>query len=153
MRAHLILTDLGRPLPQAARLRAALGAVVGNQSGASAVEMALSLPFVLAAIMIALELSSVVYSQAELGYALSRTTRYSIIMATADEAQITARLRNQFMLLDPGNLASVAVSESANTDHTRTATVTVAYRHTFILPMLPIESVMLTRSQTFLRNG
>lgn len=124
-----------------------------DRSGATAIEAALGIPILLIATLFAFEISSVVYAQAELGFALSRATRFSMVMATADGAQITQKLSEQFMLLDPDNVTSVNVSATANSDQTRTATVTVTYRHDFLLPISPVESVPLSRSQSFLING
>ena len=120
-------------------------------SGVAAVEAAFVLPVLIAAALLTIETARILYAQAELGYAISGTTRYGTVFARTSAAEITHRLADELILLAPRNLEDVKVKSTTNGDGTETVTISVRYDHHFLLPSIAGSGVTLGRSLTFVR--
>lgn len=124
-----------------------------NVSGATAVEAAFVLPILIMGSVFITELGRILYSKAELEYAVYHASRFSMIVKTADETAFQTKLGDTFIMLNPAAIQAVNMSEVVNADSTRTTTITTAYRFEFMLPFVSPDPINLSNSVTFLRGA
>lgn len=125
--------------------------LIRDESGAAGIEFAFVFPVFLAALFLTVEFGRVMYSKIEFEYAVFNATRFAMVMKAADTATVKQAVSDKLILLKPANLKDVTVTEVANPDKTKTATLTAAYQVDFLLPISSLKSITLTRTVSFLR--
>lgn len=145
----MIIEPLGNWRPKALRLRGQR--LASCDSGVAAVEFAMIIPVLLVALLLTIEFGRLTYSKVEFEYALFNATRYGMVQKAADTAKIKQAISDNLMLLKPANLKNVTVTEVANPDKTRTATITASYDVKLLVPFSDMKSITLSRTMTFLR--
>ena len=122
-----------------------------DRSGTSAVEAAFLMPVMLAVMFGLGESARGLYSQAELAYALYKTTRYAMVYTGSQNTLIRARLNRELVFLDSAKLSNVDITETVNSDSTKTVTIAASYRFDLALPIAGVTHLTLRANQTFLR--
>jgi Flp pilus assembly protein TadG len=132
--------------------RQAFGAsyrVVIDKAGSIAVEFALMVPVVLAALFGVIDIGRLIYTQAELSFAVEQATRFAVVrVGEASDEDIEAYAETQLHGIDrvPAIFTSTGPVDSVT--NTRLITVRATYDFNFILPLLPDVTIPLSAEST-----
>jgi Flp pilus assembly protein TadG len=107
-----------------------------GQSGSQAVELALTLPVLLAFIYGVMECGRIVFTHAALNFAAEEATRFATVNYNASTIDIETIARDRLILIDPDGITSFDVlSDLDESDQTKLVTVEIAYAFQPILPI------------------
>jgi len=142
------MTDVGRIRRLLALLRRASGAWTAAQSGAVAVEYALTVPILLMFFVGIIETGRVVYADTTLAAATRDGTRYAIVRGAehpspATAAQIADYVRSKATALDT-DVLTVTVLHTPDNSPGSVVTLQTTYAFRFLLPPFSGEPVSLT---------
>ncbi|MFC4349046.1 TadE/TadG family type IV pilus assembly protein [Kordiimonas lipolytica] len=122
------------------RLKALLGRLRCRDDGVAAVEFAMTIPIYLGTIIMLIELSRIVYTQAVVLYAAEEATRYALVHYDATSNDVQAIAEANLLGLDPDNITAIIITSPVDpTDQTKLVTVEVQYQY---LPILSLEAFL-----------
>lgn len=124
--------------------------------GSTAIEFAMVLPVMLLFTFGFFEFARALFTQGILNYSAEQATRFAMVNFDADnedafyisgvKTQITTVAKNSFIMIDESQ-ATVTISVAVNAlDLTKTVDVTIDYDYSFIMPILPATSFVMTGS-------
>lgn len=106
-----------------------------DESGASAVEFALTFPVYIATIMFFVEMCRLAYTQGVIIHAAEEATRYALVHYDATTEEVQDKARAALIGLTHEHLTAILVTAPVDpADQTKLVTVQVRYNYTPILP-------------------
>lgn len=115
----------------------------GAESGATAVEFALTAPIFLTIVYGILELARAMFTQGVLIYAVQEGSRYAAARPESPVEAIEAVVTGSIIGIDPAPVI-LDVTQTVNADQTRTVRVAIQYSFTWLVPLFPTNFVTLT---------
>lgn len=126
-----------------------------NPRGTTAIEFAMILPIMLLITFGFFEFALVLFTQGILNYSAEQASRFAMVnfdagntdaaVITAVTTQIEAVAKDSFILIDESK-ATVTVTVAVGADLTKTVDVIINYNYSFIMPLIPAKSFVMTGS-------
>jgi Flp pilus assembly protein TadG len=107
-----------------------------HEAGSQVVELALTLPVLLAVFCGVIECGRILFTHGALNFAAQEATRYATVNYDASKLDIETIAKSRLIVIDPSKITGFTVSSELDPlDQTKLVTVEIAYA---FQPMLPI---------------